>query len=123
MSQYRVHLPLKDGSYIEVLVTPNRVYGRYTGRDLIDMYGKRVLVQKPVSNPVSIKENDIILRLSTGPLPDTVRIQDKAYKTRDFIRTIERVTGLRIISKRTNKVLKHMQNTSLRIQLSLLFFL
>jgi hypothetical protein len=115
-----VHLPLADGSYTQVLVSSDKVYGLYSGKDLINMYRTRPAKQKPVSNPVVIRGKDIILRLPTGPLPDTIQIQEKPYRTRDFISTIEKATGIRILSKRCNRALKHMQNTSLKLPINLL---
>ena len=120
MTQYKVHLPLKDGSHTQVLVTPSKLYGAYLGQELINRYGKRPVRQKSVSNLVVIDNKDIILRLPTGVLPDNIRIQEKPFRTRVLISMIEKATGLRILSKRANRPLKHMQNTSIRVPINLL---
>ena len=110
-----IHLPLSDGGHVRVSVSPDKIYGDKTGNELIRQYSKRPIRRKPKIQPIGLIDNDTILHIPVGNLPDKIRIHDHFYNTREFLEVIEECLGRQIISKRENRALKHFQNVSLRI--------
>jgi len=115
----RIHLPLTSGGTVNVGVTPSKRYGKYLGETLIERYGKRPRKIKNKSQSITILKQDFILNLPTGELPPLIKIGDNVYKAREFLELIEKALGIRIISKRDNRALKHIQNTSIRLPIKL----
>ena len=111
----RIHLPLSSGGYTQVNVTPSKRYNGKTGEELIRLYGKRASKIRVKTSPITILSNDVVLCLPTGELPDVIKLGDRVYKTRKFMEVIEEALNIRLISKRKNQALKHMQNTSIRL--------
>ena len=58
---------------------------------------------------------DTRIHIPYGELPEKIKIGLRYYNTRDILNIIERITGKRIISKRENRALRHMQNTTIQL--------
>ena len=112
-----IHLPLTMGT-VRVYVTPYKFYGNQKGYDLIKKYGKLPSHTTVKESLISIFKSDTLVRIPSGELPPTITIRGRTYNTKDFFRMLEDTLGLRIISKRENRALKHMQNISLRIPIN-----
>jgi hypothetical protein len=117
MSQFMIHLPLKDGGFTQVLINPDKRYGNKLGSELIKTYRGKERKPKEDENIV-INPRDPILFIPHGNIGDKVIIGNKTLNSIDFFNSIERQTGLKIICKTDNKCLravKTYQNVSLRL--------
>ena len=62
------------------------------------------------------KANDTIrLFIPSGELPKCVQIGNKYYSTRKLLEILEEITEQKIISKRENRAIKQMMNTTYQI--------
>lgn len=112
----KIHLPLKGGGFAQVNVTKGKRYGKHRAKQLIKLYGRKPRRPSPHIKPfIEMLDKDTLLRIPTGELPSMLKIGDRCYNCREFLNVIEEATGLKIISKRDNRALKHMQNISLRV--------
>ena len=104
MKGVKIHLPLKDGGIVQVIVRPEGIYNGVSGLDLINRYSKRPYKRKPQPQQIEIKDNKITI--PSGKLDkDSIR----------QIKKIEDSTGLRILNRREPQALKPLQNTTIEI--------
>lgn len=62
------------------------------------------------------KANDTIrLFIPSGKLPKVIQIGNKYYNTRKILEILEEITEKKIISKRENRAIRHMVNTTLSV--------
>ena len=61
-------------------------------------------------------ESDIINLFLSSDLPECIKVGNKYYSTRKFIEILEDITEKKIISKREERIVKHMINNTLKVK-------
>ena len=104
MNGYKIHLPLKNGGFVQVVVRPEGKYNGLSGLDLINKYSKRPFKRKSQPQQIRITDNKILI--PSGELDKTSINQ---------LKQIENTTRIRILNKREPYALKHLQNTTIEL--------
>ena len=85
------------------MVTPEKMYGKRKGEELIQKFSKRPYNPKRYSR-IEISENRVLL--PAGEIEPSER---------EFLHKIEESTGMHILKRTSNSVVRHLQNTTLEI--------
>ena len=98
-----IHLPLNDGVLTLVYVLPYKKYGNLLGKQLIELYSRR-RIKHTETTDIQTTQDKIVI--PCGNLTD---------KSREKLKHIEGITGVKILSRREPRALKQFWNTTISI--------
>ena len=96
-----IHLPLDNNASCRVYVTPSKFYGKLTGSELIQIYGRRVLKQIETK---SIEQTKNSIFIPSGFLDN---------RSLEILKQLERITDTKILHSKQPRAIRNYMNTTL----------